>query len=332
MAPEVMEGKYFNEKADIYSYGICLWEMVTCRDPFPNHHDFDKFQRAICHDKERPIIPANTEKSLADLIRICWDADFTKRPDMALVTSKLDEILIDLAIKDPHGRIFWKSYFLKKHRVEWKLFIESFYNFLHLELPFDEEDDATQIDGKGKKRPRNMTCSEEDLIELRCLRQLLTKPESPSGITKTSSTSPLYVHSSTFGNLLDWFGFLEKPPVQQNFNFLSRIKNLCSQPYFHGDISTEESGSRLMEQKIGTYLVRFSSGVPGAYTISRVYSENGDRKFGNLRVAFKPGEGFGFSDQMKPYATLEELLNVVSEKLNLQYPCQGSKFLSLFWE
>jgi len=34
MAPEVMAAEIFNEKADVYSFGIVLWEILTRREPF----------------------------------------------------------------------------------------------------------------------------------------------------------------------------------------------------------------------------------------------------------------------------------------------------------
>ena len=34
MAPEILLGKQFNEKADIYSFGIILWQIYTRKEPF----------------------------------------------------------------------------------------------------------------------------------------------------------------------------------------------------------------------------------------------------------------------------------------------------------
>lgn len=32
MAPEILENKAYTHKADVYSYGIVLWEII-CREP-----------------------------------------------------------------------------------------------------------------------------------------------------------------------------------------------------------------------------------------------------------------------------------------------------------
>ncbi|KAG1347744.1 serine/threonine-protein kinase STY13 [Cocos nucifera] len=36
MAPEVLDGKPYNRKCDVYSFGICLWEIYCCDMPYPD--------------------------------------------------------------------------------------------------------------------------------------------------------------------------------------------------------------------------------------------------------------------------------------------------------
>ena len=43
MAPEVMMGEKYNEKADVYSFGMVCCELITHRDP-PERQAHDGFQ------------------------------------------------------------------------------------------------------------------------------------------------------------------------------------------------------------------------------------------------------------------------------------------------
>lgn len=39
-APEVFDGRRYNEKADVYSFGVILWELCTREVPFSNLSSF----------------------------------------------------------------------------------------------------------------------------------------------------------------------------------------------------------------------------------------------------------------------------------------------------
>jgi serine/threonine protein kinase len=47
MAPEVMRNEPFNEKADVYSFGIILWQLLTTTEPFTEFEFLDDFVRAV---------------------------------------------------------------------------------------------------------------------------------------------------------------------------------------------------------------------------------------------------------------------------------------------
>ncbi|OHT06847.1 TKL family protein kinase [Tritrichomonas foetus] len=82
MAPEVlMSSPVYDTRVDIYSYGILLWELLTCDVPYRGIPT-EKLINKVLNDNLRPIIPENTPKRLERLITTCWDSNPSKRPTM----------------------------------------------------------------------------------------------------------------------------------------------------------------------------------------------------------------------------------------------------------
>ncbi|KAI4320462.1 hypothetical protein MLD38_033939 [Melastoma candidum] len=91
MAPEVLNGNPYNRKCDVYSFGICLWEIYCCDMPYPDL-SFSEVTSAVVRQNLRPEIPRCCPSSLANVMRRCWDATPDKRPEMDEVVSMLEAI------------------------------------------------------------------------------------------------------------------------------------------------------------------------------------------------------------------------------------------------
>ncbi|RHZ80052.1 hypothetical protein Glove_139g5 [Diversispora epigaea] len=80
IAPEVLSGdEEYTKAADVYSFGIIAYEIVTGFPPYPDiPHDEDLAVK-ICNGL-RPKIPFHTPKSITRMIMRCWDARVTYRP------------------------------------------------------------------------------------------------------------------------------------------------------------------------------------------------------------------------------------------------------------
>ncbi|KAM7462835.1 hypothetical protein LguiA_030956 [Lonicera macranthoides] len=91
MAPEVLDGKPYNRKCDVYSFGICLWEIYCCDLPYTNL-SFAEVSYSVVRQNLRPDIPRCCPNSFANIMRKCWDTNPDKRPDMDEVVKLLEAI------------------------------------------------------------------------------------------------------------------------------------------------------------------------------------------------------------------------------------------------
>ncbi|XP_047315961.1 serine/threonine-protein kinase STY13-like [Impatiens glandulifera] len=91
MAPEVLDGKPYNHKCDVYSFGICLWEIYCCDMPYPDL-SFAEVSSAVVRQNLRPEIPRCCPSSFASIMRKCWDASPDKRLEMDEVVQLLEAI------------------------------------------------------------------------------------------------------------------------------------------------------------------------------------------------------------------------------------------------
>ncbi|KNA22976.1 hypothetical protein SOVF_028980 isoform B [Spinacia oleracea] len=91
MAPEVLDGQPYDHKCDVYSYGICLWEVYCCAMPY-SELSFSEVSSAVVARNLRPQIPRCCPNSLANIMKRCWDASPEKRPEMHEVVTMLEAI------------------------------------------------------------------------------------------------------------------------------------------------------------------------------------------------------------------------------------------------
>ncbi|RHZ84291.1 hypothetical protein Glove_84g20 [Diversispora epigaea] len=88
IAPEVLSGEEYTKAADVYSFGIIVYEMVTGFPPYPDiPHDKDLAMK-ICNGL-RPKIPFHTPKLITRMIMRCWDARVTLRPTFEALRREL---------------------------------------------------------------------------------------------------------------------------------------------------------------------------------------------------------------------------------------------------
>ncbi|XP_064404629.1 mitogen-activated protein kinase kinase kinase 7-like isoform X2 [Halichondria panicea] len=92
MAPEVIRGKYYTDRCDIFSYGIVLWEMLTRRRPVLANSEKSNNFMVIMFAMAQGAIPTkipNLPKPMAQLIDKCFDGEPQNRPSVVEIRKKI---------------------------------------------------------------------------------------------------------------------------------------------------------------------------------------------------------------------------------------------------
>ncbi|KAI3978278.1 hypothetical protein MKX01_003441 [Papaver californicum] len=88
MAPEVLRNEPSDEKCDVYSFGVILWELATLRIPWSGMNPM-QVVGAVGFQNRRLEIPANVEPIVANIIHDCWQSDPKLRPSFSQLMSLL---------------------------------------------------------------------------------------------------------------------------------------------------------------------------------------------------------------------------------------------------
>ncbi|KAL6054450.1 putative serine/threonine-protein kinase/receptor [Balamuthia mandrillaris] len=305
MAPEMLDERGYNEKADVYSFGIILWELMAQKRPYYDQNFrkgipglFDIYHHVVTQNN-RPKIEEGPETppALLHLIRMCWDKDPDMRPSFQQILEShiLDVAIVDSIISDRNelAREFWKQEFCNSEEIEevvpWDTFLNSFIRFLGLQ----DQLEASKV-------------NPQDNIYFKALKMVVANKKGMVKIEK-------------FAEALEWFG-----PFQKNNLLLENIYSILSMEGFYGDLSGGEVINRMAGSRVGTYLIRFSQNNPGFYTIT----VNTDKSIENYRVQHRPGERFVLGNNA--YDTLEDLVNAHRDILQLKWPLDNSKYDQMF--
>ncbi|RIA91065.1 kinase-like domain-containing protein [Glomus cerebriforme] len=91
IAPEVIVGKEYTFKSDIYSFGILMWEISSGQTPFNNYeHNYDLAIKIV--NGMRPEIVSTIPLDYENLMKQCWDANPLNRPNINDVVSKIKKM------------------------------------------------------------------------------------------------------------------------------------------------------------------------------------------------------------------------------------------------
>jgi serine/threonine protein kinase len=89
MAPEVLANRDYDEKADVYSFGIIVWELLSRECPYEGMTAIQCALAVLNRDK-RPEIPKWCPPGLHALIKSCVKKDPSERPSFQQIILALD--------------------------------------------------------------------------------------------------------------------------------------------------------------------------------------------------------------------------------------------------
>ena len=79
MAPEQARGKAADKRADIWAFGVLLYEMLTGRQAFPGEDTAHVLARVIERDPDWTLLPPTTPPGVVRLLGRCLEKDIRRR-------------------------------------------------------------------------------------------------------------------------------------------------------------------------------------------------------------------------------------------------------------
>src|SRR5260221_719591 len=110
MSPEQARGVPVDKRADIWAYGVVLYEMLTGRELFSGETISDSLAVVLKTDPDWSALPAETPAPIHRLLRRCLQRDRKKRlRDIGDALVEIDEAQAGApAVAPPQARIAWR--------------------------------------------------------------------------------------------------------------------------------------------------------------------------------------------------------------------------------
>lgn len=112
MAPEVIRNEQYSEKIDIYSFGVVLWELVTCEVPYKSL-DQNSIMWGVGSNKLKLPVPSSAPEGIRILLLQCLNIKPRNRPSFAQILKHLDvvwnnETLLKLEEEYHKNQLRWR--------------------------------------------------------------------------------------------------------------------------------------------------------------------------------------------------------------------------------
>eukprot|EP01088_Endostelium_zonatum_P019356 TRINITY_DN6649_c0_g1_i2.p1 TRINITY_DN6649_c0_g1~~TRINITY_DN6649_c0_g1_i2.p1 ORF type:complete len:1133 (-),score=354.80 TRINITY_DN6649_c0_g1_i2:85-3483(-) len=304
MSPEMLCQKDYDEKVDIYSFGILLWELWAQKEPYEGRFtSLRELAEGVVLQGIRPNIN-DAGKVLQELFTKCWGTYPRNRTSFKLI---IEEQWIERCVSEQ---------FLNNDSLA-----EKFWNENCAEYTFDNEDGGIKFDMFWSKLLAFIGLDEREISDFKTIaaRALFTEG--------TRMKDKVIIE--TFAKVLKFFGPLRSERREFGLEFVEGIEDVVSGAWFFGDLDTTATEGKLKGKSPGTFLVRYSS-TAGCFTISRKAE---DRNVKQYRVNVKVGEGgkeFVCPVTGKNFKKLSGLIGTCAKNMGLKMVCPDGPYVNLF--
>ena len=117
MSPESLKYQFFDERTDVWSFGITIWEIMSRGAvPFPKVATEPSLFLQYLEKGNRPKQPSNCPDDVFKVITKCLDMNKWKRYDFLELKSKFEELLLDYPAPPPRHHSLNQS-----HAGSWRM-------------------------------------------------------------------------------------------------------------------------------------------------------------------------------------------------------------------
>ncbi|PKY56144.1 kinase-like protein [Rhizophagus irregularis] len=192
IAPEVIIGKEQTFKSDIYSIAMLMWEISSGQPPFINYdHDYDLAMNIV--NGIRPKIVPGTPLEYKNLMKQCWDADPSKRPDsftLSYEINKLNPLYQTIKSSELSQLEENNNFVMENYNSSSKLFTSKLYQFDNLSEPRNATEEEQEAFHSNKSYDFHIPNNIDDFNKLSSKKNSTSKI---SSIFKAAKSYPIYL-------------------------------------------------------------------------------------------------------------------------------------------
>jgi len=95
MAPEIAKCQPYNFSADVFSFGVLLWYIMSCAIPYQSF-TVQMYMKDVVKSGYRPKMKKGWTKDIKKVIDKCWSSDSRERPNMSKILPSLKKCIMEL--------------------------------------------------------------------------------------------------------------------------------------------------------------------------------------------------------------------------------------------